>query len=154
MTSRERIPDPAVAGGPSDVSFLGRAVSRLIITENDLCPARQRRNAANGILNVSFVVLHGMTAETASLPAQRLGTIRATRTCVMQSLLRNGTCAQRRFKKTDSRGKYFGKRTIRCVSRASRLATISVFYGRKSTALFAQKLGPRIAFAKGDKSCR
>src|SRR5205823_1546258 len=32
------------------------AIGRLIIAENDLRPARQRRNTANGILNVSFLV--------------------------------------------------------------------------------------------------
>src|SRR4029077_740545 len=114
MASRESIPDTAIAGGPADVSFLERDVSRLSITENDLCPSRHRRNAANGILNVSFLVLHGITTETArSSTATACGTIRATTTCVMQTLLRDGRRAQRRFKKR--RGKYFGKRTILCV---------------------------------------
>src|SRR4029077_434238 len=36
--------------------LLGGAIGRLIVTEDDLCPARQRRNAANGILNVSLLV--------------------------------------------------------------------------------------------------
>src|SRR6266542_5666074 len=37
--------------------LLGGAIGRLIVTEDDLCPARQRRNAANGIFNVSLLVL-------------------------------------------------------------------------------------------------
>jgi hypothetical protein len=57
MTSRERILDTAVADGPADVSFLGRAVSRLIITENNLCPARQSRNASNSVLHISLLIL-------------------------------------------------------------------------------------------------
>ena len=36
--------------------LLGGAIGRLIVTENDLCPTRQRRNTANGIFNVSFLV--------------------------------------------------------------------------------------------------
>src|SRR6266542_1325731 len=90
-------------------------------------PARggMRRTASS---TFPFSFLHGMTTDTArSSSATADGTVRATTTCVIQSLLRNGRRAQRRFKKTDSRGKYFGKRTIRCVSRASKPASFNKF---------------------------
>src|SRR5437879_13726468 len=73
-----------------------------------------------------FSFLQGMPTDTeGSFKATDGGTIRATTTCVMQSLLRNGRRAQKRLKKPDSNGKYFGKRTIRCVSRASKPASFN-----------------------------
>src|SRR4029079_19431217 len=36
--------------------LLGGAVGRLIVTENDLGPTRQRWNSANSLLNISFLV--------------------------------------------------------------------------------------------------
>src|SRR5205809_8111968 len=69
-------------------------------------------------------LLQGITTDTeASFDATDGGNIRATTTCVMQSLLRNGKRAQNRLKNTDSNGKYFGRSTIRCVSRASKPAS-------------------------------
>ena len=88
-------------------------------------PARGgiRRTASS---TFPFSFLHGMTTDTVrSSNATGGGTIRATTTCVIQSLLRNGRRAQRRFKKPDNRGKYLGKRTIRCVSRTSKPASFN-----------------------------
>src|SRR5436190_6692909 len=39
--------------------LLSGSIGRLIITENDFCPARQRRNTSNGILNISLLILAG-----------------------------------------------------------------------------------------------
>src|SRR6059058_3112326 len=76
------------------------------------------RRTASSTFPFSF--LHGMTTDTASSSGKTGGgSIRATTTCVMHSLFRNGRRAQKRLKKPDSNGRYFGKSTIRCVSRAS-----------------------------------
>src|SRR5436309_11163400 len=69
-----------------------------------------------------------MTTDTGRLSGETGGgTTRATTTCVMQSLFRNGRRAQKRFRKLDSKGKYFGKRTTRCVSSASKPASFNRF---------------------------
>ena len=99
-----------MAGGSADVSFPGRAVSRLIITENDLCPARQRRNAANGILNVSFLVF-AWNDDRDGKVFQRNVSLNHSR----EDNLRHAEFAQKwqarveTIQKPDSRGKYFGK---------------------------------------------
>src|SRR5213594_5210009 len=84
-----------------------------------------RRTASSTFL---FSFLLELTLDTESLSGKTGGgIILATTTCVMQSLLRNGGRAQKRLKKPDSNGKYFGKRTIRCVSRASKPASFNKF---------------------------
>src|SRR5262249_23286363 len=89
-------------------------------------PRGGMRQAASSTFPFSF--LHGTTTDTESLSSKTGGgIIRATTTCVMQSLLRNGRRAQKRFRKPDSNGKYFGKRTTRCVSSASKPASFNRF---------------------------
>src|SRR2546423_1198642 len=84
------------------------------------------RRAASSTLPFSF--LHGITTDTESVSRDMGGgQMRATTTWVMQSLLKSGSRAQKRFNRSDNKGRYFGNKTILCVSSASKPASFNRF---------------------------